>query len=179
MAFVAARSVRWATKLGLGFLAVWAEESAALVLNDAQDLGFATAEAILALSGVDGMVVLVLPFPVDGISISAIPERGTFAHDGGLQNFEHGTMDFFPLRSGEFAAQTFRMDHRSMKDFGSVEIADTCDAFLIEQGGFDGTSKWLKADRELGFSDLQCVGTEDIGSHVVQALRCIPEVNCS
>lgn len=116
-------------------LTVWAIVGAAPGQKDASYRGSA---GKTGLPGALVNAVLKLKEAADAFGIDVVRDRGAAKPNGVLKDIEEGLAERVQLDSGEAASLTARSDSGPEKTLVGINVADSGEQRLVEQGGFDG-----------------------------------------
>lgn len=140
-------------------MAVRAEMGPTTGEHDAADGGAADA-AGLSFAAVDAMLHLEKPFAAFGVDV--IGDRGTTGADGGTENRAQGSVKAGELVASESSGALRGPDAGPEETFVGVDVADTVEEGLIEQGGFDGELAAAKESDEVVEGDGERLGSRPL-----------------
>jgi len=151
-------------------LALRAEESRSLALDNPFHKGSFAARTQLSIPIIDPMKILVSARLVQGIAIRSVRKRRTFMLDGIKQNIFHRLVDSCPLWSTYAVTSLLGMHAGNMKNLGRVQIAYSRQGTLIEQGNFNLAATGTQTLTQSFWIQLQRIGSQPIGAQSLSEL---------
>ena len=100
-------------------------------LDDAFNGTLSTSQASFVGPIVNAMLVLITSFAVDGVSVGAVAQCGSFLFNGIAQDANGFAVNAFPSRFVEVAATGGRMNFSRVENFCRVKVADSADNALV------------------------------------------------
>ena len=149
---------------------------AATCNDDAAD-GRSTDQAGLPGAHID--VVAELEKAAFARGIDVIGDGGAAEADGFTQHLLHGGMQAIEFLCGQAGGHTAGADFGAEEALIGVDVANTVQEGLIEQGRLDGGAAAVEELAEVGFGDLQglCAGTAKAEAFRGFILRCLDGMN--
>lgn len=113
------------------------KKSAASCLDDAADHSLGASLTLRTGPIIDAVVILITAGIIQRVAVRAITQRTPFMADRLVQNVDRCPGDSGPLRAAEAIASRARVDPGHKQNLRCVQVSDTGDGLLIEQGHLD------------------------------------------
>ena len=166
MATLKSRQLLMCRSLAARTLAAGTEESRTLGLNGADDSCLAALGTFFAVFLVNAVSILESARLVLGVAIVAVGEGGALAKNGFVKDLAHFGVYPLPIDRPQSIAGDFGVNARPMEDFGGVDISNSGNRALVEDGHLDGSSADGKALAKIGRRNIQCVRSQLVGPQV-------------
>jgi hypothetical protein len=113
-------------------LAIWAKESGALRLDNAENPRVLALQAELAGPLIDTVLILISPRFASDSPVSAVGQRRSLMRNGFLKHGQHGGVESPPIGWPDATAWRLRMQAGPVQQFGGVEIAHSRNHRLVQ-----------------------------------------------